>query len=340
MNRITIQSIAEEMHLCRNTVAKALNNGAVSYETRREVIRKAYEMGYAKLSKEQLLEVEEAAQKMQESNRGIMLVLFNRSESLFWNKILTGISDETSENSYRMQLHIVDEADMDGSETLKMVERDVKGIIFLCAFSRGFICKMGEAGLPMTFFNAPVEAAEYLEYGNVVSLEGKYAVKRLTQRVIDEGKKKFAFIGHAAGSVNIWQRLDGMQQALIENGIGQDDRMLLTKPRKDCYYNYAVVEEVIQSMPYMPEAFVCANDDIAKYVATALMKKDMELALKTSIIGFDNTIEEEFFKQDILTVDIRKEEVGRRLVKTTIDQIDNPKLDNAIITVATYPVFK
>ena len=337
MKKVNIQDIANELNLCRNTVAKALNNGSVAYETRMEVVQKAYEMGYSKLNPELIAKMSE---KQQETNKGIILVLFNRSESLFWNKILTGISDEVNKNNYRMQLHIVDEDDVNGEETAKLIESDVKGILFLCGFSLSFIQTIWKSKRPMTFFNAPVEPAEYLEYGNVVSLEGKYTVCRLTQKVIDDGKRTFAFIGHAEGSINIQSRLDGMLQALSRNGIALDPNMLITQSTKDSYYNYSVVKEVIQAMPYIPEVIVCANDDIAKFVASILMKKDMELAMKTTLIGFDNTIEEEFFKQDILTVDIRKEEVGRRLIKTTVDQIYNPNLDNAIITVATYPVFK
>ena len=49
MKKVTIQDIAKEMGLSRNTVAKALSNGVVAPETRNAVIQKAWQMGYAKL---------------------------------------------------------------------------------------------------------------------------------------------------------------------------------------------------------------------------------------------------------------------------------------------------
>ena len=52
MKRVTIQDIAGRLQLSRNTVAKALNDGAVSYETKMAVIQTAAEMGYAKLTSE------------------------------------------------------------------------------------------------------------------------------------------------------------------------------------------------------------------------------------------------------------------------------------------------
>ena len=335
MKKITIQNMAAELGMSRNTVAKALSGGKVTPETRMQVIEKAYQMGYQKLDDDLIKELERRTRAM---NRGIILVLFNRSDSLFWNHILTGISDEVNEHGYRMQLHIVDDNDVNGDETMKLLEPDVKGIIFLCGFSDSFVHGLNRSPVPKTFFNAPVEATEYLAYGNVVSLEGRFAIRTLVQRAIEKGSRTFAFIGHAPGSFNIQTRLDGMLMALKENNIEPDPAMLYTDYIKECYYNYSVVEKLVLNMPYIPDAFVCANDDVAKYVATALSKINLVLPIKTTIIGFDNTLEDSFFKQDIMTVDIRKEEVGRRLVRTTIDQINNPKLDNAMITVATYPV--
>ena len=91
-------------------------------------------------------------------------------------------------------------------------------------------------------------------------------------------------------------------------------------------------------MSYMPDAIICENDDIAKYTATVLLRKNPALAERTIITGFDHTIEEDFFKKDILTVDVRIEALGRRLVKSVVDRIKNPDLDNTFVTLATYPL--
>lgn len=47
---------------------------------------------------------------------------------------------------------------------------------------------------------------------------------------------------------------------------------------------------------------------------------------------------EDFFKKDILTVDVRIEALGRRLVKSVVDRIKDPDLDNTFVTLATYPL--
>lgn len=335
MKRVTIQDIAEELHLSRNTVAKALSDGNVSYETKVQVVKKAKQMGYSKLDEELLKEIEE---KTKAKNTGTILVLFDRVDSSFWKQMLTGISDAVTKLGFRMQLHIVEADDLDAEETLKLIAPDIVGIIFLCVFPIRFVTGMSKCNLPMTFFNIPVNAQEYIALGDVINVDGFYSLDRVTSYLADQGVKKFAFIGYAQGSRVVQARYLGFLNAIQKYHIELDQRMMFTKPQRGTYFHYSLVEEIVNSMTEYPEAFICENDDIAEYVATALMKKDVNLAMKMKIVGFDNTISKDFFKPDIITVDIRKEALGKRLVKSILDRVEDPNMDNAFITLNTYPM--
>lgn len=335
MKKVTIQDIAKEMGLSRNTVAKALSHGAVAPETRAAVVQKAWQMGYAKLTYETCKEMEEQHKKEQ---GGTILVLFNRSESVFWNRTMVGISNAVSEEGFRMQLHIVDEQDLDGDGVLAQLADDVKGIIFLCVFPIRFVQGVARAGLPMTFFNTPVNAQEYIALGDVYNLEGFYSMNRLVSHCIkSKGCSSFAFIGYAEGSRVVQARYLGFLGACSHYSIHPDENMLFTCPSNKSCFNYSMVEEVVRQMQRIPDAIVCENDDIAKYTALALLQRDPELPKRTVITGFDNTIEEDFFKKDILTVDVKVEELGRRLVKSVIDRVKDPRLGIVFATLTTYP---
>ncbi len=337
MKKVTIQDIAKEMGLSRNTVAKALSNGAVAPETRNAVVQKAWQMGYAKLPDDILQEIE-TNQKKEQS--GTILVLFNRSESVFWNRTMVGISDAVTEEGFRMQLHIVDEQDEDGDGVLSQIAEDVKGIIFLSVFPIQFVRGVSRAGLPMTFFNTPVNAQEYIALGDVYNLEGFYSMNRLTSYCIEKkGCRSFAFIGFAEGSRVVQARYLGFLGACNQHGIQPAESLLFTSPSNKVYFHYSMVEEVVQKMNEIPDAIVCENDDIAKYTALALLQRNPELAKNTVITGFDNTIEEDFFKKDILTVDVKVDELGRRLVKSVVDRVKDPRLGIVFATLTTYPKF-
>ncbi len=335
MKKVTIQDIAAEMGLSRNTVAKALNGGLVSPQTRHAVVQKAWQMGYAKLD-ENL--VEEVKSTYRRANTGTILVLFNHMQSTFWTRALAGISSAVNDEGYRMQLHVVDDKDKDGEATGRLIADDVKGIIFLSVFPAKFVKGIGRKKLPVTFFNSPVNAQEYIRIGDVINVEGFYSMNALTDYVIrQKGCTKFAYIGFAEGSRMIQARYLGFLNACSQNHVQLDDRLQYTCPANSVGYSYAMVEEVVKNMPYIPEAIVCEDDDVAKHVSLALLQRDPHAVKRVVITGFNNTLETDFFKKDILTVEVRIEEMGRRLVKSVIDKVKCPTMDAAFTTIATYP---
>ena len=323
------------MGLSRNTVAKALNGGLVSPQTRHAVVQKAWQMGYAKLD-ENL--VEEVKSTYRRANTGTILVLFNHMQSTFWTRALAGISSAVNDEGYRMQLHVVDDKDKDGEATGRLIADDVKGIIFLSVFPAKFVKGIGRKKLPVTFFNSPVNAQEYIRIGDVINVEGFYSMNALTDYVIrQKGCTKFAYIGFAEGSRMIQARYLGFLNACSQNHVQLDDRLQYTCPANSVGYSYAMVEEVVKNMPYIPEAIVCEDDDVAKHVSLALLQRDPHAVKRVVITGFNNTLETDFFKKDILTVEVRIEEMGRRLVKSVIDKVKCPTMDAAFTTIATYP---
>ncbi|MDE6915848.1 MAG: LacI family transcriptional regulator [Lachnospiraceae bacterium] len=335
MKKVTIQDIAAEMGLSRNTVAKALNGGLVSPQTKHAVVQKAWQMGYTKLD-EKL--VEEIKATYHRANTGTILVLFNHMQSMFWTRVLAGISNAVNDEGYRMQLHVVDEKDKDGEAAGRLIVEDVKGIIFLSVFSAKFVRGIGRRKLPMTFFNSPVNAQEYIKYGDVINVEGFYAMNALTDHVIrQKGCTRFAYIGFAEGSRMIQARYLGFLNACSQNHIQVDERLQYTRPANNSFFSYAMVEEVVNSMPYIPDAVVCEDDDVAKHVSLALLQRDSQAVKRTVITGFNNTLEADFFKSDILTVDVRIEEMGRRLVKSVIDKVKCPTMDVSFTSIAAYP---
>ena len=268
------------------------------------------------------------------------MVLFNHMQSTFWTRALAGISNAVIDEGYRMQLHVVDESDKDGEETFRMIADDVKGIIFLSVFPIRFVKGISRAKLPMTFFNSPVNAQEYIKLGDVINVEGFYSMNSLTDYVIrQKGCTKFAYVGFAEGTRMIQARYLGFLSSCNNNQIQLDERLQYTRPSNNTSFSYAMVEEVVRDMPYIPEAVVCEDDDVAKHVALAILQRDPKAVRNVIITGFNNTVEPDFFKNDIISVDVRIEEMGRRLVKSVVDRVKCPTMDSSFTTISTYPSF-
>jgi LacI family transcriptional regulator len=292
-------------------------------------------MGYTKLDEKLLEEVKNTYRR---TNTGTILVLFNHMQSIFWTRALAGISNAVNDEGYRMQLHVVDDNDRDGEETLRYIAEDVKGIIFLSVFPPRFVKGISKSKLPMTFFNSPVNARDYIKVGDVINVEGFYSMSTLTDYITkNKGCSRLAYIGFAEGSRMIQARYLGFLNSCNQSGIQLDPNLQYTRPRNNISYSYAMVEDVIKNMPYIPDAIVCEDDDVAKHVALALLQRDSRAVKTVVITGFNNTIEPDFFKNDIITVDVRIDALGRRLVKSVLDRVKNPLLDQSFTTLATYP---
>lgn len=336
MKRITIQDIAKKLELSRNTVAKALNGGKVSNAIKLTVIQKAYEMGYEKLDSAL---VEEAKKISSMNIGGTILVINKRVNSDFWNRVLAGISDELNENGYRMQLYIIEKEEADAIESIRNIVKEVKGIILLSYLNSEFMEELAASKKPITMLGAPRKGEEYLHFGNIVAIEARYAISRILQGLILRNKKTYAFVG-GISNYNFFMRYEAMRQTLNEHKIEIDERLMLINEPVARYYNLHAIERLLENIPYIPEVFVCTDDDIAESVATALMKKDREIAKKTIIVGFDNTIIPDFFESEILTVNVNIEGLGRRLVITMFDSIRRPDMDHVLIKIATFPVLE
>ncbi len=335
MKRVTIQDIANRLQLSRNTVAKALSGQNVSEWTRMAVLRTAQDMGYSKLTDANLAAL--AAGCREENRQRAILVLSGRSKERFWTEIVAGIGAELNRRGYRMQLHIVDERDADSSMSMEQIVPDVEGLIFLTVFEGQFVEGMARARLPMTFFDAPPSFYEFLDYGDVVYPEGWFSTKRLVQHFIKAGCRNFGYMGYPQGTKSIHDRYDGYLSALRESGLRPDGRFQFTQKVDGDYYDYGVVERLIGELDEYPDVFVCANDAVARCIASALLKKNLPAGEQPVLAGFDHVIEPEFFRQDIYTVDVNKEDIGRQLVRSVLGQIRD-RTEHALIAVRTRPL--
>ncbi len=328
MKKVTIQNIAEELNISRNTVTKAFSNQSVSRETRIAVLKKAYQLGYSKLTEDMLEEIKNSSECTK-----TMLVIMKCSSSDFWKEILVGIGNTLNEKNYRMQCHFVLDEEDDIS-----VSPDVSGFIMLNVFSEGFVKKISEKKLPIIFFDSPVNPHKCFAYGDIVLVEGWNAVYRLTSELIKQGKKKIGFIGDTSYSRMIYERYQGFVGAMVDNGIELDKNIIINSHVPNQYYDYREVQNAIVNLDAIPEAFVCSNDDIARSVIMTLEEMGISVPEDVLVTGFDNNLGHNNIDKKIKTVDVRKMEVGKRIAKEILYRIDNSDMDFAIITVATYVI--
>ena len=104
MGKITIQNIAKELGLSRNTVSMALKgNELVTPRTREMVLRYAEQVGYAVRTPQS----EEPQKEAPPSPLYQIMILRKPDVAVYWDKVINGISEEASRNHCQTQVAVV-----------------------------------------------------------------------------------------------------------------------------------------------------------------------------------------------------------------------------------------
>jgi LacI family transcriptional regulator len=338
VKKITIQDVAKELSLSRNTVAKALNNSVtVAYETRYVVIKKAYEIGYSKLSQVVLndFNIKDRLEKTK------TIVVFARRElSTFWNRIIMGISDELNKNNCKLQFNFISEED-EANHVLPLdMQSEMSGIIILSVFSKAFLELIIKKDVPVVFLDGPSNIHEISDLGDIILFEGYNSTRVLTEQLIAQGMKQIGFIGDTSYCKTIKDRYEGYLAAMADHGLQAEDKFVINKHVDHKYYRQEEISKVLESLSQMPEAFVCANDDIAKDTMLWLKKKGIKIPEEVAVTGFDDKEEVELLSPALTTVHIGNQRMGRRLVQILIWRIENMELPKEIVIINTEPVIR
>ncbi len=339
MNRVTIQDVARELKMSRNTVAKALNNSdTVAYETRYLVIEKAYEMGYSKLSP---AVVNEFNVKNSANSTKTIAVLVRRELSVFWNSILMGISDELNKHGSKMRFNFVNKEDEDNLILPRDLHEDVDAVIMLCVFRSEYVEKVKKKNLPMVFLDAPADIEHTLSCGDIVLTEGFYSVRKLTESLLLQGRKRIAFIGDITYCRTILDRYQGYMAAMKDAGIDPEFSMLATASRPQRYYNSLEVVDVVSGWKEPPHAVVCANDDIALDVIRYYKSCGKRIPQDIAVTGYDNVeVISSQLEPFLTTVRVGNQRLGKRLVQQIMWRLANPGFPNEIVTVNVELIFR
>jgi LacI family transcriptional regulator len=338
MKKVTIQDVAKELNLSRNTVAKALNNSdTVSYETRYIVIEKAYEMGYSKLSPVVLNEFK-LRNKVDDTKT--IVVLTRREISVFWNSIIMGISDELNKYGCKLQFNFISEQDERNLVLPLDLQAEVNGVIILSVFSIDYIEQIMKQNIPVVFLDAPSNLDSIANYGDIVICEGQNSIKKITAELIAQGHRQIGFIGDTTYCRSISDRYRGYLNALQAAGIEIDDTITATYHAPHKFYKTDEVEAALNSFSSIPEAIVCANDDIALDVIRCLRARGLSVPQDVAVTGYDNVEGMSQVEPFLTTVRVGNQRLGRRLVQQLMWRIQNPTFPKEVIFIGVEVIFR
>ncbi len=334
--KVTIQDIADALGLSRNTVSKALNNtGVLAEETRQKVLEKAAEMGYRRFiylsrssSSDENTEIKELALITQNMPYG----------SHFGTYALNTFQEKISRNNYRLSMFPVREAEISSLQLPMGFNREkTAGILCLEMFDPEYIEMLDTLGIPLLFIDTAADADMTQIRADFLLMENHLSIFNLTDTLIQNGYRNFAFAGEPKHCRSFNERYEGFMHALTVNRLTPSISQFTGRTVFDTPQNLA---ETIRRTIQLPDVFICANDFVAIDLIRALKKQGIRVPEDVLVTGFDNSAESRIIDPHLTTVDIPSSKMGYIAADMLLSRINEPDMPYRITHVRTTLKFR
>ncbi len=326
MKKVSLQQIADELHVSRITVSKVINGKeGVSEDTRRRIAQKLVEYDYKKINREILRLAQEAETGSPIVRNNIAVIATEPDFSDFWLKIINGIANEVSSKGYNFIYHFLTrEEEMEFAVPKSITDHSVCGMIVINVYQNTALTALSNLGIPAVFLDITPEKFREGISGDVLLLEGKRTVFQITENMIRKGRRRLGFIGDITYAQTIRDRYEGFLEACRENRAVVESEDCLLEGKQGHFYFQEEVREFLRGLSKLPDAFVCANDVTAYTVIGCLAEKDIAVPQDVAVSGYDNIQASILKVSELTTASVDTANLGRRLAQQLIRQIESP----------------
>lgn len=178
--------------------------------------------------------------------------------------------------------------------------------------------RVAEAGIPAVTVDCPIEGC------TLITVDNRQAQRDIVDHVIRRhGAKRLVYLTGILdnGSLEAELRLQGFEDACRANGIADDDMTVLPGTWRTEDGARVVTRWLRQGRP-LPDAFICANDDMALGVLQTLQANGLRVPQDVIVTGFDNLSSAELSSPRLSTVHRDYKLLDYKAMKVLLDKID------------------
>lgn len=348
-DRVTIQDIADELGVSRNTVSKAINNtGVLANATREKVLKKAIEMGYKQFSYVNLTNFEISDSTVfSTAKREITLFTSNFiGNSHFASTMLDKFQREISSLGYSFTMHRLQEHEIEQLQLPNSyVEDRTAGIICIEMFNWDYCSMLCSLSTPVLFVDSPVYSLRNPLKADHLYMDNQTNIHRFVREMIRRDKKRIGFIGDIMYCQSFFERYMGYKSAMYLSGLDSPADYCITgnkinskNPGYEEYREYLLEE--IQKIEKLPDVFICANDFIAIDTLMVFKKLGISVPKDVYLCGFDDSPESRVVSPSLTTVHIHSQIMGFSAVHLLLSRIKEPSLNYRTIHTETNLIYR
>jgi LacI family transcriptional regulator len=321
---VTIYDIAQKLALSSTTISRGLNNhAAINKNTRKKIHETAKQLGYRHNN---------FASSLRKQKTNTIGVIIHELNSNFITSVLRGIEKVTAENGYDLLIaHSSESFEKEAANSLNLFHKRVDGLLASLAFdSEGLdhFRHFEEKGIPVIFFDRVEENIESTK----VIIDNCKCGYQATQHLIEQGCKRIVLVT-ASLKRNVYaQRYKGYKDALYDNKIKLDDKLVIVKDLSE-QSSIEAAHEILKMKPLPDGAFI-TNDFSAAVCMQTLKENGVRIPQDIAIVGFNNDTICKLIEPQLSTIRYPGNDMGEIAARSLINHlkgISDIKQTNTIV---------
>lgn len=339
IKKITMQDIADKCGLSRNTVSKIFNRrGNVPEETKELVYQAAKDLGYHQPLEGLLGSGKEPAAS---SLSIAVLSHSNPMHHAFGSFFIKAFTDQICRVGYTVRMYEVSSEEIERKILPPNISlENTAGILCIELFDKDYLNTVCSFGLPTIIVDGYKDITMSLLPCDVVVMENVAASMALTRKMIANGAKTIGFIGDINHCNSFNERFKGYSLALSEAGLFVDSSVCILDSDDHPYGDIAWLENKLDHMPYLPDAFFCANDFHALHIIATLKIRGLSIPKDVMVSGFDNSPESAIVEPHLTTAQISSSDMGITAAEILRGRIENNTKAFCISYTKSTPIFR
>jgi DNA-binding LacI/PurR family transcriptional regulator len=269
----SVRVIARQAGVSISTVSRALNNDpAVNPKTREIVLAVANQTGYT------------AMPRRVTSSIGFVYADRPTLSSVYDSALLEGIVRGADECRYDVTLlNLQRDKTPEETYTQFFTRRGMRGVILRSTAESRVVCRtIADEGFPMVVVSERIEVPNV----NYVDCDSKTDSVKAVEYLISLGHRRIAFGMHVIPDTDHLDRFEGYRQALINNALPVDERLVFKQAAS--LPGGATAMAMITRMASPPTAVYFADPLLAVGAVNKAHELGVRIPEDFSIVGFDD----------------------------------------------------
>ena len=309
---VRMKDIADELNVSVVTVSKVLRNqGDISEETRRRVLKLAKEMNY---------QPNWVARSLVTRKTYLVGLVVPDLMHSFFAEIAKSVSKKLRVSGYNVVIaNSEEDPETERSEIEGLLSRRVDGLIIASAQPSGetrIFRRIAEQKVPFVLIDRALRGVKASFVGGNDEAIGRLA----TEHLIEQGCRRIAHL-KGPNTTPGTGRFEGYKTALARHGIAYDPKLVVDAVMDD-NRGYTAMRKLLGAKP-RPDGVACYNDPVAAGALKAILEAGLRVPEDMAVTGAGNVHYSDLLRVSLTTIDQNTPAIGEHAASMLLESLNS-----------------